>query len=136
VAYFLLKTEPSTYSWDDLARERKAVWDGVTNPVALRNMRAARPGDLVLIYHTGDERAAVGIAEVTSAAYPDPKDKAGKLSVFDLAPQKKLERPVTLEEIKSMKEMASSPMIRQGRLSVVPLDPPQWEALLARAKKA
>ena len=135
MAYFLLKTEPSTYSWDDLVREGRAVWDGVTNPVALRNIRAARPGDLVLIYHTGDERAAVGIAEVASAAYPDPKDKAGKLSVFDLAAKKKLDRPVTLEEIKSLKEFAASPLVRQGRLSVVPLEANQWEALLSRAKR-
>jgi predicted RNA-binding protein with PUA-like domain len=134
MAYFLLKTEPSTYSWDQLAREGKAVWDGVSNPAALRHIRSARPGDLVVIYHTGDERAAVGLAEVTSQAYQDPKDKAGKLLVFDLAPRKKLTEPVTLQAIKSMKEFSESPLLRQGRLSVVPLDPDQWSALLKAAR--
>jgi predicted RNA-binding protein with PUA-like domain len=134
VAYFLLKTEPATYSWDQLAREGKAVWDGVSNPVALRHIRTAQPGDLVVIYHTGDERAAVGVAEVTSPAYPDPKDGSGKLSVFDLAPRKKLTEPITLQAIKSMKEFSDSPLLRQGRLSVVPLDATQWTALLKAAR--
>jgi predicted RNA-binding protein with PUA-like domain len=134
MAYFLLKTEPSTYSWDQLAREGKAVWDGVSNPVALRHIRSAKPGDLVIIYHTGDERAAVGLAEITSAAYPDPKDKAGKLSVFDLVARKQLTQPVTLEAIKSMKEFSDSPLVRQGRLSVVPLDAAQWTSLLKTSK--
>ena len=83
---------------------------------------------------TGDERAAVGPADITSAAYPDPKDKAGKLSVFDLAPRKKLTEPDTLQAPKSIKEFSESPLLRQGRLSVVPLDPDQWTALLKAAK--
>ena len=99
MAYFLLKTEPSTFSWDDLVRDGKAVWDGVTNPFALRNIRTARPGDLAILYHTGKERQAVGICEITSAAYPDARDRTGKLFVFDIAPRKKLAQPVTLDAI-------------------------------------
>jgi predicted RNA-binding protein with PUA-like domain len=134
MAYFLLKTEPSTFSWDDLVRDGKAVWDGVTNPFALKNIRSAKPGDLAILYHTGKERQAVGICEITSAAYPDPKDRTGKLFVFDLAPKKKLAEPVTLEAIKAAKEFAGSPLVKQGRLSVVVLDPNQWKTLLAMAK--
>ena len=133
MAYFLLKTEPSTYSWDDLARERKAVWDGVTNPVALRNMRAARPGDLVLIYHTGDERAAVGIAEIASAPYADPKEKDEKLVVVDLKPKRKLKSPVTLDTIKSDKLFAGWDLLRIGRLSVVPTPEPMWRRVIQLA---
>jgi predicted RNA-binding protein with PUA-like domain len=134
MAYWLLKTEPSTYSYDDLEKAGKAVWDGVSNPVALRNIKAAKPGDLVVVYHTGDEKAAVGIAEVTSAAYPDPKSKDGKLVVFDLAPRKRLAAPVTLATIKSTPVFADSPLVKQGRLSVVPLDDAQWKAILSLSK--
>ncbi len=134
MAYWLLKTEPSTYSYGDLEKAGKAVWDGVANPVALRNIKAAKPGDLVIVYHTGDEKAAVGVAEVTSAAYPDPKAKDPSLVVFDLAPKKRLAAPVTLATIKSTPAFATSPLVKQGRLSVVPLDEGQWKALMALAK--
>lgn len=131
MSYWLLKTEPSTYSYADLERAGKAVWDGVTNPFAVRNLKEAKPGDLVFVYHTGNEKAAVGVAEVTAAAYPDPKDRSGKLFVFDLAPRKRLAAPVTLATIKSTPVFADSPLVRQGRLSVVPLTPAQWNAILA-----
>src|ERR1043166_1186599 len=97
--YWLLKTEPSTYSFADLERDGKAVWDGVTNPLALKHLRAMRKGDLAFIYHTGDEKQIVGIADVTSDPYPDPKQKDGKLVVVDLKPSEKVERAVTLAEI-------------------------------------
>jgi predicted RNA-binding protein with PUA-like domain len=132
MAYFLLKTEPSTYSWDDLVKAKKATWDGVANPAAVRNIRNARKGDLVAIYHTGDEKSAVGIAEVVSDPYDDPKD--AKLAVFDLAPRQKLAEKVTLAQIKAAKEFAESPLVKMGRLSVVALDATQWKALLALAK--
>lgn len=124
--HWLLKTEPSTYSWDDLEREGTAVWDGVKNPVALRNLAAMQPGDDALIYHTGDEKAAVGLARVTKAAYPDPKARDPKLLVVGLAPVRRLARPVTLAEIKADPAFRESPLVRQGRLSVVPVTEAQF----------
>jgi len=131
---WLLKTEPGEYSYDDLERERRGRWDGVTNPVALRNLRAMKAGDRVLVYHTGDEKAVVGLAEVVGEAYPDPKAKAERLVVVDVEPRGRLARPVTLAEMKAMAEFAESPLVRQGRLSVVPLTAPQWKAVLARGQ--
>lgn len=127
--HWLLKTEPSTYSWDDLVREKTAVWDGVANPVALRNLAAMKPGDDALIYHTGDEKAVVGLARVTKAAYPDPKGKDPKLLVVELAPAKRLPRAVSLAEIKADPQFGDSPLVRQGRLSVVPLNEGQFRRL-------
>ena len=131
---WLLKTEPGEYSYDDLEREEGGRWDGVRNPVALRNLRAMKQGDRLLVYHTGDERAVVGQAEVAREAYPDPKAKDGRLVVVDIAPRGRLARPVTLAEMKAMPEFAASPLVRQGRLSVVPLTAPQWKAVLARGQ--
>src|SRR5688572_32839674 len=111
--HWLLKTEPSTYSWDDLVREKTAVWDGVSNPVALRNLAAMKPGDDALIYHTGDEKAVIGLARVTKAAYPDPKAKDPKLLVVELAAVKPLARQVTLAEIKADKRLQESALVRQ-----------------------
>jgi predicted RNA-binding protein with PUA-like domain len=126
---WLLKTEPSEYSFDDLERAGRAVWDGVTNPVALRNLRAMKKGDRAIVYHTGDEKAAIGVAEVTREAYGDPKSRNRRLVVVDLAAVARLPRTVTLKEIKAMPLFADSPLVRQGRLSVVPLTAPQWKAL-------
>jgi predicted RNA-binding protein with PUA-like domain len=126
---WLLKTEPGTYSYDDLERERRAVWDGVSNPVALKNLRAMKVGDPVIVYHTGTERAAVGLAEVVRAAYPDPKAKDARLVVVDLAAKGRLPAPVSLETIKGLPIFKDSPLVRQGRLSVVPLTAPEWKAL-------
>ena len=127
--HWLLKTEPSTYSWDDLVREKTAVWDGVSNPVALRNLAAMKPGDDALIYHTGDEKAVIGLARVTKAAYPDPKAKDPKLLVVELAAVKPLARQVTLAEIKADKRFQESALVRQGRLSVVSLSDEQFGRL-------
>src|SRR5262245_60468764 len=101
--YWILKTEPSTYSFDQLEKEKGAVWDGVRNPVALRNMSEMRPGDAVLIYHTGNEKAVVGKAEVTRAAYPDPKEKDPSLLVVELKATGRIARPVPLSAIKADK---------------------------------
>jgi predicted RNA-binding protein with PUA-like domain len=128
---WLLKTEPADYSWDELERAGRARWDGVRNPAALRNLGAMKPRDRVLVYHTGDEKAVVGIAEVVRAAYPDPKYPDGKLVVVDLAPRARVARPVTLAEIKALAEFRDSPLVRQGRLSVVPITAAQWKALEA-----
>ena len=130
---WLLKTEPGTYGYDDLEREKRAAWDGVSNPVALKNLRAMKEGDAVLIYHTGNEKAVVGTALVVRAAYPDPKAKDPRLVVVDLTPAGRLERPVTLAEIKALPAFAESPLLRQGRLSVVPLTKTQWNALTRMA---
>jgi predicted RNA-binding protein with PUA-like domain len=121
---YLLKTEPSVYSFADLEREKSTVWDGVTNPVAVRNLRAMKPGDRLVIYHTGDEKSAVGTASVISVDVADPitpqvKIKAGKA----------LGKPVTLADVKANKLFADSPLVRQGRLSVVPLTAAQFKFL-------
>ena len=126
---WLLKTEPSTYAYDDLERDKRATWDGVKNPVALRNLREMKEGDAALIYHTGDEKAVVGTALITRAAYPDPKAKDPRLVVVDLTPGGRLPRPITLAEIKQLPAFADSPLLRQGRLSVVRLTKEQWNAL-------
>ena len=132
---WLLKTEPSAYSYDDLEREGRAVWDGVTNPVALKNLRAMKAGDEAFVYHTGDEKAVVGRARVARAAYADPKKGDPRLLVVDLEPVGRLPAPVTLAEIKAMPVFADSPLVRQGRLSVVALTPAQWKAVLDRGSK-
>ena len=134
MAEWLVKTEPSTYSFSDLERAGEAVWDGVKNPAALKNLGAMRVGDLVVVYHTGDEKAAVGLAEVVREAYPDPKGKNPRLLVVGLEAGKRLSRPVTLAEIKALPVFASSPLVRQGRLSVVPLTAPQWKALETKSR--
>jgi predicted RNA-binding protein with PUA-like domain len=127
MAYWLLKTEPSTYSFADLTKEKQARWDGVENPVALRNLRAAAVGDRGVVYHTGDEKSAVGEFEVAKAAYADPKNE--KLVVIDIRAGKALPKPVSLAIIKRDPLFAESPLVRQGRLSVVPLTDAQWRRL-------
>ena len=129
MAYWLLKTEPSTYSWTDLQRDKKVTWDGVANAMALKNIRAMCKGDLVLIYHTGDEKQAVGIAEVTSAPYPDPNEKNEKLVVIDLKPRRALHRPITLAEIKADRAFVGWDLLRIGRLSVVSIADAMWKRI-------
>jgi len=134
-AVWLLKTEPSAYSHADLERDGRTTWDGVTNPVALKNLRAMRAGDLVFVYHTGDEKAVVGTARVVRAAYPDPKRGDPRLVVVDIEATGRLARPVSLGEIKATAAFADSPLVRQGRLSVVPLTREQWKAVVELGKK-
>ena len=134
MAYWLLKTEPSTYSYADLERDTKAVWDGVNNPVALKNIRAMKKGDLAFIYHTGDEKAIIGIAQVSSDPYPDPKQAGERLVVFELKPKEKLKSPVTLASVKAKKEFAQFELVRLPRLSVMPVSTMQWQSLLAMSK--
>jgi predicted RNA-binding protein with PUA-like domain len=126
---WLLKTEPSEFSYADLERAGHAVWDGVSNPVALRNMRAMKRGEGAIIYHTGGEKAAVGVARVTKEAYPDPRSRNPRLVVVDLEAVGSLARPVSLAEIKALPVFAGSPLVKQGRLSVVALTAEQWRAL-------
>jgi predicted RNA-binding protein with PUA-like domain len=121
---YLLKTEPSTYSFADLQKEKTTVWDGVSNPVALKNMRAMKPGERLVIYHTGDEKSAVGTATVVSVDTSDARNPQVKIKVG-----KANAKPVTLAEAKANKLFADSPLARQGRLSVVPLNEAQYKFL-------
>ena len=131
---WLFKSDPETYSLSDLEREGKAVWDGVSNNLALKHLRSVRKGDSVLIYHTGEERAVVGIAEVLSDAYPDPKRKDSRLVVVDIKAVKRLRRPVSLDEIKKQASLQDFALVRLPRLSVMPVSERQWEDLLALGK--
>ena len=121
---YLLKTEPTVYSFADLQREQATIWDGVTNPVALKNLRAMKPGERLIVYHTGDEKSAVGTASVVSVDPSDPKNPQVKIKVGT-----PLGKPVPLAEMKANKLFAESPLVRQGRLSVVPLTEQQYEWL-------
>lgn len=123
---YLLKTEPSEYSFADLQREGATIWDGVSNPVALKNMRAMKSGDQLVIYETADVKSAVGTASVVSVEVSDPKNPQLKIKAGTPLP-----KPVTLAEIKSNKLFADSPLVRQGRLSVVPLNEAQYKHLTA-----
>ena len=121
---YLLKTEPSEYSFADLQKDKETIWDGVSNPVALRNLREMKPGTRLVIYETGDQRTAVGTASVVSVDASNPKNPAVKIKVG-----KALARPVTLAQVKSDSLFAMSPLVRQGRLSVVPLTDAQYKKL-------
>jgi predicted RNA-binding protein with PUA-like domain len=132
MASWLLKTEPSTYSFADLTREKRTTWDGVRNPAAVKHIGEMKPGDAVVIYHTGDEKAAVGLAEVAAAPRPDPKD--ARLKVVELVAKQALGAPVTLAELKADAVFATSPLVKQGRLSVVPLDAAQWKRITRSAR--
>jgi len=127
--HWLVKTEPSAYAFADLQRDRKTRWDGISNAQAQANLRAMRAGDGVAVYHSG-EKAAVGLARVARGAYPDPGDPDGRRVAVDLAAGAALAAPVTLEALRAEKAFAGSPLLRQGRLSVVPLTPAQWKALV------
>ena len=121
---YLLKTEPSVYSFANLQRDQTTIWDGVTNPVAVRHLREMKPGEPLVIYHTGDEKSAVGTATVVSVDASDAKTPLVKIKVG-----KPVAKPVTLAEIKAHKLFADSPLVRQGRLSVVPLTDAQFKFL-------
>ena len=121
---YLLKTEPAAYSFADLQRDKSTIWDGVSNPVALRNLRAMKPGDGLVIYETGEHKSAIGTASVVSIDVSDPKNPQVKIKVG-----KALGKPVTLAEVKANKLFADSPLVRQGRLSVVPLSAAQFKFL-------
>src|SRR5262245_25554361 len=124
---YLLKTEPSEYSFADLQRDKRTIWDGVSNPVALRNLREMQPGGNLIIYETGDRKSAVGTAKVISV---DTKDSHNPRVEIEVG--KPLSKTVSLAEIKANKIFADSPLVRQGRLSVVPLTPAQFEALAGK----
>jgi len=131
--YWLLKTEPSDYSYADLNRDGQTVWDGVSNNLALKHLRTIKTGDLAFLYHTGKERALVGIAEVTSDPYPDPKKSDAKLVVVDVKAKEALPQSVSLAGVKADSEFSDFALVRLPRLSVMPVTPPQWNRLLAMA---
>jgi predicted RNA-binding protein with PUA-like domain len=127
---WLLKTEPDQYSFDDLVREKQTVWDGVRNPLALKHLRAIRKGDELLIYHTGDVRAAVGLARAVSHPYPDPASQDPKVVVVDVAPVRRLPQPVTLDAIKADRAFQAFELVRLPRLSVLPVPDALWKKIL------
>jgi predicted RNA-binding protein with PUA-like domain len=129
MAQWLVKEEPEHYNYDQLERDRKTVWAGVRNPLAQKHLRSIRKGDRIFYYHTGKEKAVVATAKAASDAYPDPGDSSGKLFVVDIAPEKKLLRPVTLAEIKAEKAFASFPLVRMSRLSVMPVTDAEWSRI-------
>ena len=128
--HWLLKTEPESYSWQDLRRERRTVWDGISNPLALKNMRAASRGDEVIIYHTGRERRAMGLARITRPAYPDPKLDDPRRLVINISAGKPLAEPVTLVNIKTDPAFRGWDLLRLSRLSFVPVPSDMWRRLL------
>jgi len=131
--FWILKTDTDTYPFDQLVRERRAVWDGVTNARALKHIRGMAKGDQVFIYHSGDEKSLVGLARIVSDPYPDPKAKDAKLTVVDVEAGDRLPRPVTLAEIKADPAFADLGLVRMSRLSVIPVPPEQWKRLLGMA---
>jgi predicted RNA-binding protein with PUA-like domain len=132
---WLFKEEPTHYSFDELVRDRNTVWSGVKNPLAQKHLRAVRKGDSIFYYHTGNEKAVVGIAKALGDAYPDPKDKTGKQSVVDVVASRKLPRPVTLAEIKADPAFKTFPLVRISRLSVMPVTDAEWKRIETLAGK-
>jgi len=136
---WLFKEEPSHYGFDALVKDRRTVWSGVKNPLAQKHLRSVRKGDQIFYYHTGDEKSVVGIAVALGDAYADPNDTSGKASVVDVAPVRKLGRPVALAEIKADKAFADFPLVRISRLSVMPVTDAEWtriEKMATRPTKA
>jgi predicted RNA-binding protein with PUA-like domain len=126
---WLFKEEPSSYSFERFAKDGGTTWSGVRNPLAQKHLRSVKKGDRIFYYHTGNEKAVVGIARATADAYPDPKDKAEKSVVVDVAPVRALKRPVTLAEIKASTAFAAFPLTRLPRLSVMPVSDAEWEEI-------
>ena len=129
MAYWLLKTEPDCYSWDNLVRDGRTTWDDVTNATALIHLRKMKTGDLALIYHTGTQRACVGLAQITSLPYPDPKSDDPRIVVVDVKPLRKLARAVSLDQIKSDPAFAGWELVRIGRLGVMPVPSKLWKRI-------
>lgn len=133
MAYWILKSEPSVYSFDRLLQEQRAVWDGIRNPLALIHLRQMQPGDRALIYHSNEGKEIVGTAAITSAAYPDPAQDDERIVVVDIAAGERLPHPVGLATIKATKSLAGIGLVRQTRLSVMPVTATQWKTLLRLA---
>lgn len=133
--HFLIKSEPETYSYQDLVKEKRTVWSGIAAAPALLHMRTMRKGDTAFFYHTGKEKQIVGIVTIISDPYPDPAGSDPKLVVVDVQSMELLPKPVTLTEVKSIKELSSMPLVRIGRLSVQPVTAQEWKTILTLSKK-
>jgi predicted RNA-binding protein with PUA-like domain len=133
MAHWLLKSEPSAYSWDRLVAEGKTNWDGVRNAQALNNMRAMKPGERIFFYHSNEGKDIVGIAEIVTGFYPDPKDKTGKLGMVDVKAVMPVAKPVSLAEMKAKPELAGMALLRQSRLSVCPVTDREWQVICEMA---
>jgi predicted RNA-binding protein with PUA-like domain len=133
VKYWLLKTEPSAYSWDDLVRDKRTFWDGVRNYQARNNLAAMSKGDRALIYHSVGPKEVVGIASVLREAYPDPTTDDDRWVVIDIKPEKALPQPVTLAQVKATASLAEIALVKQSRLSVLPLRAPEFNTILKLA---
>ncbi|HXF76141.1 MAG TPA: EVE domain-containing protein [Methylomirabilota bacterium] len=131
---WLFKTEPSVYSFQQLQKDKKTMWDGVANNLALKNLRDIKKGDLIFIYHTGDEKQAVGIARALGGAYPDPSKKDPKLLVVDIEAVKPLPRPVTLAQVKAHPKLKNFDLVRNSRLSIMKLTDEQWQIMEGMAQ--
>jgi predicted RNA-binding protein with PUA-like domain len=132
---WLFKEEPTHYGFDELVKDGKTVWSGVKNPLAQKHLHAVKKGDRIFYYHTGGEKAVVAIAKALSDAYADPADRTGKMAVVEVAPVKKLPRPVTLAEIKADPSFKTFPLVRLSRLSVMPVSDDEWKRIEAKAAK-
>jgi len=130
---WLFKEEPTHYSYDSLAKDKRTVWSGVKNPLAQKHLRSVKKGDRIFYYHTGDQKSVVGIAKALGDAYADPNDKAGKQSVVDVAPVKKLPQPVTLASIKADAAFKTFPLVRISRLSVMPVTDDEWDRIITKS---
>jgi predicted RNA-binding protein with PUA-like domain len=131
---WLFKTEPSVYSYQQLEKDKKTVWDGVANNLALKNLKDIKRGEQVFIYHTGDEKAAVGVARALSGAYPDPEKSDPKMLVVDIEPVRALKRPVTLAQVKAHPKLKNFDLVRNSRLSIMKVSDEQWEIMEGMAK--
>jgi predicted RNA-binding protein with PUA-like domain len=131
---WLFKEEPSSYSYEHFAKDGGTIWSGVKNPLARKHLRSVKKGDRIFYYHTGNEKAVVGIARATGDAYADPKDKTGKAVVVDIAPVRALDRPVPLADIKASRAFASFPLTRLPRLSVMPVSDAEWKEIERMSK--
>lgn len=132
--YWLVKQEPSTYSYDKLETEKQTVWDGVHNNLALKYLRSMKKGDQAIFYHTGDEKQAIGIIEIISNPYPNPKESDKRFVVVDVKPLQRLRRPVTLDEIKKDTLFKNWELLRISRLSVMPVPKRLWDAIIKKSK--
>ncbi len=129
MAYWLMKSEPGSYSWDDLVRDKETYWDGVRNHQASNNMKAMKNGDRVFFYHSVSEKAIVGVMEVIKEYYPDHTDKSGRFGMVDVKPIEPVQNPVTLAEIKAEPKLADLALVRHTRLSVLPVSDAHWKIL-------
>jgi len=136
MSHWLIKSEPTVYSWDQFVKEKRTSWTGVRNPQAAINLKSMKVGDLCFFYHSNEGKEIVGVAKVVKAAYPDPTDKAGKAVTVDVAPVAPVKRAVTLAEIKAEPKFKDFGLVRQSRLSVVPVNDEQWKLIekMASAK--